>query len=43
MANAFDEDEGKTMYGEDKFIILEDVTPSIKVMTSFLRKVAVKR
>lgn len=43
VANAFDEDEGKTMYGEDKFIILEDVTPSIKVMTSFLRKVAVKR
>jgi len=43
IANAFSQEEGKRMYGEGNFIVLKDVTPSIKVMTSFLRKVAVKQ
>lgn len=43
IANAFSQEDGEMMYGEGNFIVLKDVTPSIKVMTSFLRKVAVKQ
>ena len=41
--NAFDDADGEMMYGEGNFIILSDVKSSIKVMTSFLRNVAVKQ
>ena len=40
--NAFDNDTGKTLYGEGNFIVLPNVKDSVRVMTSFLRKVATK-
>jgi cobalamin biosynthesis protein CobT len=41
--DAFDNADGEMMYGEGNFIVLSDVTSSIKVMASFLRNVAVKQ
>ena len=42
IADAYTEAEGTKMYGEGNNVVLGDITSSIGVMTSFLRKIATK-
>jgi hypothetical protein len=40
--NAFTNENGKSMYGENKFVVLEDVSSSLGVMVRFIRQIAMK-
>ena len=42
ICNPFDQDTGENLYGKGNFIILNDVKSSIRVMTAFLRNIAIK-
>lgn len=40
--NAFTNENGKSMYGDNKFVILNDVSSSLGVMVRFIRQIAMK-
>jgi len=40
--NAFSAENGKSMYGDNKFVILKDVDSSLGVMVRFIRQIAMK-
>lgn len=40
--NAFSEAMGKSMYGENKFVVLKDVRGSLGIMSRFVRQIAMK-
>lgn len=40
--NAYSNDSGKLMYGENRFVVLNDVCSSIGIMSRFIRQVAIK-
>lgn len=41
--NAYDEKQGEAMYGENRFVVLDDVKSSIQIMARFIKQVAMSR
>lgn len=42
IVNAYTEEIGKRMYGENRFVVLKDIKSSLGIMTRFIRQIAMK-